>query len=196
MSMTCTICKHEKRAEIEAALVQRVSLRDIARQFLVSKDAASRHQNCMAEVLEAGRKALAVESAINVDEELVFCRDKTRMLTAACFDWLTDPTDSTKLYLGPRAEDVEVIYLVGDSEKKERKKAKLSELLQQVETGLNISVVWSETKYADPRELLIKASSALGNHMKTYHGFKQQAELENLRQEIDQIKSLLQGQKE
>ena len=117
------------------------------------------------------------------------------MLNAACFDWLTDPTDTNRLYLGPRAEDVEVVYLIGDGDKKERRKAKLSELLQRVETGLSISVVWSETKYADPRELLIKASSALGGHMKTYHGFKQQAELENLRQEIDQIKSLLQGQK-
>lgn len=113
------------------------------------------------------------------------------MLTAACFDWLTDPTDSSKLYLGPRAEDVEVVYTVGDGDKKERNKAKLSQLLQQVETGLKISVVWSETKYADPRELLIKASSALGGHMKTYHGFKQAGELEALRKDVEELKILL-----
>lgn len=113
MSMTCTICKHEKRAEIESALVTGKSLRDIAGQFSVSKSAVNRHRTCISETLEAGRKALAIESAINLDEELVFCRDKTRMLTAACFDRLTDPTDTNKLYLGQRAENAEVVYLVG-----------------------------------------------------------------------------------
>lgn len=43
MARTCTICSHESRAEIEKALVRRVAFRDIARQFDVSRAAASRH---------------------------------------------------------------------------------------------------------------------------------------------------------
>jgi len=43
MSRTCTICSHEKRGDIEAAVVAGTSYRDIARRFETSKDAIARH---------------------------------------------------------------------------------------------------------------------------------------------------------
>jgi hypothetical protein len=43
MPRVCTICSHEKRAEIESAVVANAPFRDIARQFGVSKDAVARH---------------------------------------------------------------------------------------------------------------------------------------------------------
>lgn len=46
MGRVCTICSSPSRHEIEVALVNREgSYRDIARRFLVSKDAISRHVN-------------------------------------------------------------------------------------------------------------------------------------------------------
>lgn len=193
--MTCTICKHEMRPEIESALVTGSSLRNIAKQFLVSHSAVNRHRKCVADMLEAGRKAIATQTAINVDEELVFCRDSMRKLAEACLDALADPKNPGKLYVGPRSDEIEVTYFDDADDEKTRRKAKLGALIERVESRNSLTVTWAESKYADPRELLIKASSALGNHMKTYHGFKQQAELESLKQEIDQIKSLLEGQK-
>ena len=43
MPRTCTICRHDHRADIESALVQRQAFRTIADQFGVSKTALLRH---------------------------------------------------------------------------------------------------------------------------------------------------------
>jgi hypothetical protein len=195
MANTCTICKHEQRNEIESAMVQRKPLRDIARQFGASKDAVSRHQTCIAEALEAARTAQAIDSAINVDAELVFCRDTMKKLAVACMEMLADPERPDCLYVGPRADEIDVTYTTDADDEKVRRKAKLSALIERVETRNSITVAWAESKYADPRELLIKASSALGNHMKTYHGFKQAGELEALRRDVEELKAMIGGQK-
>jgi AraC-like DNA-binding protein len=42
--MTCTVCAHPARGDIESQLVNRDSLRDIARQHNLSKDALARHK--------------------------------------------------------------------------------------------------------------------------------------------------------
>ncbi|PLS85350.1 MAG: hypothetical protein CYG60_13110 [Actinobacteria bacterium] len=43
MPRACTVCRHDRRHDVEVALVRRDALRDIARRFSVSKDALSRH---------------------------------------------------------------------------------------------------------------------------------------------------------
>jgi hypothetical protein len=161
----------------------------------VSKDAASRHRACIAEALEAGRKAQAIESAINVEAELVFCRDTMKKLAVACMEMLADPERPGELYVGPRTDEIDVTYTDDADDEKVRRKAKLSALIERVETRNSITAAWAESKYADPRELLIKASSALGNHMKTYHGFKQAGELEALRRDVEELKAMIGGQK-
>ncbi len=45
MPRTCTICRHDARADIDKALVVRTPFRDIARQHGVSKDALLRHHD-------------------------------------------------------------------------------------------------------------------------------------------------------
>ena len=52
MAATCSICGHEARQAIEGGLAARSSLRDIARQHGVSKDAVARHgKNCLGPAL-------------------------------------------------------------------------------------------------------------------------------------------------
>jgi hypothetical protein len=53
MPNTCSICKHQERAEMEDALARGLPLRGIARQFGASKDAVGRHQSCFAAKLKA-----------------------------------------------------------------------------------------------------------------------------------------------
>ena len=49
----CSICIHERRAEIEAQIVSQVSVRDIAGRFGVSKSSVGRHRSgCMAELVD------------------------------------------------------------------------------------------------------------------------------------------------
>jgi len=43
MSQTCTVCRHQKRQDIEIEIVRSVPYRDIARQYRLSKDAIARH---------------------------------------------------------------------------------------------------------------------------------------------------------
>ena len=44
MPRSCTVCSHDALEHINAALLSEVALRDIARQYRVSKDALSRHK--------------------------------------------------------------------------------------------------------------------------------------------------------
>ena len=44
MAMTCTVCAHPEVNGIDVQLLNRDSLRDIARQHNVSKDALARHK--------------------------------------------------------------------------------------------------------------------------------------------------------
>ena len=61
MPRTCTVCTHPQRSEIEAALLDSASLRDIARQWRVSKDALARHKsNCLPAHLSQAKQAEVV----------------------------------------------------------------------------------------------------------------------------------------
>lgn len=44
MPRTCYACHHDRRAEVEAAILEGRSLRDVARQYGLSKDGLSRHR--------------------------------------------------------------------------------------------------------------------------------------------------------
>ena len=44
MPQTCTVCRHANLADIDGAILRRDSLRDIARQYSISKDAVARHK--------------------------------------------------------------------------------------------------------------------------------------------------------
>jgi len=44
MARSCSVCSHPDRAQIDAALIEGGSYRDIARQWRVSKDAVARHK--------------------------------------------------------------------------------------------------------------------------------------------------------
>ena len=76
MGMTCTLCSHEKRVEIDKALILGVTERGIARQYGRDKSAVHRHRSCIANLLAkadkriAGRIALRVEGLIGQLEEM------------------------------------------------------------------------------------------------------------------------------
>ena len=71
MPMTCSICKHQKRGAIEAALVQGHSYRYIALHFSVGAMAVYRHrENCMPEELARSQEAREAAFALNVAEQL------------------------------------------------------------------------------------------------------------------------------
>ena len=60
---TCAICNHPRRAEIDRLLVEKVSLRDIAGRFGVSRSALSRHTGHIPCALVAAKEAGKVADA-------------------------------------------------------------------------------------------------------------------------------------
>jgi len=69
MPPKCSICRHPNRVEIDAALIARQSLRDIARQFATSKDSLARHGEHIPKSLAMAKQAEVVASAETLLEQ-------------------------------------------------------------------------------------------------------------------------------
>jgi len=63
MARPCSICAHKQRAEIEEAMINRVSYRDIAKRFSLSSAAVSRHKDHIIKALTQAREARDVARA-------------------------------------------------------------------------------------------------------------------------------------
>ena len=93
--------------------------------------------------------------------ELGRCFQRVNLLFDACHEWLLDPDDATRYALGPRADDVQVVYWDQDSAGQPvKRKALLSALLARL-ADASVRVERWETKYADPRELALKVAAQL-----------------------------------
>lgn len=120
----------------------------------------------------------------------------------ACNDYLIDPEDPKKYFLGVRSEEVEVVYKNGSFDEDEGrwigdpvpKKAKLQELINYVDSCENIVISNINIRHDDPRNLLLKTVAEI---RRTYEFiFKQiQTDIENQlkRLEIEKSKRELQG---
>lgn len=88
MPQPCSICTHPIRMEIEAKLVAGTSLRDVARQFSVSRDAVYRHKhNCLKtaiQTVQAERKehvqAEIEQSGWNALSEMQWMHGQVRLI--------------------------------------------------------------------------------------------------------------------
>jgi DNA invertase Pin-like site-specific DNA recombinase len=67
---TCTICNHEKRADIDSALLNETPLREIARHYETSKDALARHREHLPKQLVKAQEQEDVRQAIDVVKQL------------------------------------------------------------------------------------------------------------------------------
>jgi hypothetical protein len=167
MPRVCTVCAHPQRPEIDRALLgDSSSYRDIAKQFSISPSAVDRHKKAHIPMALAQAKAVQTEAdAIDVMAELHRCFVRVNLLFDACDRWLRDADDPTRYDIGPRAEELSVTYedvvedLNGNPYTVRRKK-KLSDLLLVIESETR-TITLVETKYADPRDLVLKTANRL-----------------------------------
>lgn len=170
MAGTCSICTDTQRAAINRALVAGESLRNIAKQFSVSYSALNRHKkNHLPSTLVEAKAAQDTADAIDVMAELERCFQRVNLLFDACDRWLRDADDPTRYDIGPRAEELTVTYedVLENSNGDPytvRRKRKLSELLPTIESETR-TITMVETKYADPRELVLKTANRLQGQM-------------------------------
>jgi len=98
----------------------------------------------------------------DVGEELARCFHRVNLLFDACDGWLRDADDPTRYDIGPRAEEIVVTYTIPNGDGIPfRAKGKLSDLLAEVRTGKGAMETTGETKYADPRTLVLKTAEQL-----------------------------------
>lgn len=161
-----TIDRHPKREQIRTALINGTPRQEIKRKYGIPIATQQRYlKDHLAE-----EYARAMIKRDNMDQELVFDLvkenlDDLRIFAAALREELRDPEDPEKYFLGPRAGEVEVLYLYKDPKDKSdtppsKGKASLQDLLNKIgKNGYNAAA--TDVKYADPRELHIKNTNAL-----------------------------------
>ncbi len=183
MPRPCTVCDHPQCTAIDKALVAGEVMRNVALRFAISFAALQRHkanhlpvvlaeakqrqgeshETHVAAVGVALQERTATEEAHGLDvmEELGRCFQRVNLLFDACDRWLRDADDPTRYDIGPRADDILVIYTEqGGGDKPVRKKDSLARLLAMAEGGGVMIERW-DTKYADPRELVLKTAQQL-----------------------------------
>lgn len=173
MAMTCTVCRHPARAEIDKALIGGEPVRVVASRYVTQRGrslghmALYRHKDeCLPATLAKAQDSAALASADALMAELRRCMARVNLLFDACDRWLRDPEQPDQYDIGPRAGDVKLVYTEpGPDGKPIRKRARLSELLAQVEAGAGITVERGEYKHADPRELVLKTAAQLQSHL-------------------------------
>jgi hypothetical protein len=161
MPRVCTICTHPERAAIDQALVGGESAPRIAAKYRVSEDAVTRHRAHIPAHLAKAHDAEQAAEAVDIMAELKRSMARVNLLFDACDRWLRDPENPEQYDVGPRAHDVVVTYTERDGDRLVRKKARLSYLLDQ--SGVDVDS--AETKYADPRMLLLRTSAQLQSNL-------------------------------
>ncbi len=110
-----------------------------------------------------------VRESLDALEQLLKGLERVNLLMDACDAWLRDAEDPSRYHLGPRASEIEVLYEVelpakdGARARTEKRRRKLSELLALMKTldegdGSVVYTEVKETRYADPRDLVLKTS--------------------------------------
>ena len=161
----CKICDSNKVAQINQKLVNGDSIASISKLYGFARDTIKRHKKlCMGALLKQANdeKQLVGDSLIKQVESDIYMIHK---LVKACDEWLTDPEDPSKYFLGPRGDEIEIIYQ-GKDPKTDRllptmRKASLQEMIDTVEKSDKFTIHNITHKHADPRELLLKAIAKL-----------------------------------
>ena len=84
MPRTCTVCNHPDRESIDRALViDKTPLRDIARQWRVSKDSVARHRDHIPRALVKAEEAQEVAKADTLLDEMQQARSRAERLYQA-----------------------------------------------------------------------------------------------------------------
>lgn len=161
----CSICVHKHSTDIDRVIVAQEPYRTISSRFNVSIAALKRHAktHLPAELV----KSQEIQKQLTRDKvsaELIESLVGVKKMLAACDEWLTDPKNPKKYYLGPRDEEIKVVYIEKDENGIEaRKRASLHAVINAIYKQSKKKIVSWEYKHTDPRMLLLLATDRLKN---------------------------------
>ncbi len=151
MPQKCSICTHPKRHEIEAAVVQGLSLRQVVEKFKTCSTASvSRHtKRCVAKAIQQVRTAreqvidekakhsvevihkrvaeqasVTMQTVTTIENELARSFTEVNKLADALDDYLEDPDSPGTYTLDPRADQAMIVWEELEAETPEGQKPK------------------------------------------------------------------------
>jgi len=160
MSRKCTIEQHPHRERIVRALARRETYRQISEKYGVTISSLHRY---MKEKLMPRATKVRIEQELRdgkgVLDEINRIMERLNKMFDACDEYLRDPNNSDKYWLGPRAEEVEVVYLEKGENGGITRRQPLSTILREHDIkGPILSVYY---RHADPRKLILDTAKVL-----------------------------------
>lgn len=161
-------------AELRADLQAGLKPAQIAEKHGVTRQAVYKRVNQLqltttSAVVAPQESKRFVRHQIDVMGQLSHNLGRVNLLFDACDEWLRSAEDPSRYEVGPRSEEIQVTYRVlveaGEDRngnpkfREEKRRAPLSTLLALVKDPKGdpvVGVEYSETKHADPRELVLK----------------------------------------
>ncbi len=169
----CKVCDSNQVADINLMLRNKETISKISKLYGIDRKTITKHRDqCAAGFLSEDEET----GSIAGDALIKDVRTQIAMvkkMVAACDEWLTDPDDPSKYYIGPRGEDIEIMY--GEvsqrtgREKPQSKKANLQEILNVIDQSGKFVIRGTKDNYADPRKLLLEAIGKLEGTVKMIH---------------------------
>lgn len=152
MPRTCTICRHKRHEQINAALIAGEPFRDIARQYRTTKDALTRHkEEHLIETLTKAREARDLTNAENLLTQLNDLAEDARRIKLKC----EQSNDYRTALMGIR-ELVRIVELLAEMQGKLSRAAQVSILLAPEWLTLRLAILRALDSYPDAKAAVIQ----------------------------------------
>jgi DNA-binding transcriptional ArsR family regulator len=161
MPRNCTVCAHEKRAEIDSKLVDRAaSYRDIASQFGLNYSAIGRHVSS-GHISELIAMAADAEQAAHADTLL----DRIEALQRRTEEALTKAEESEDAFATFRgiSEMRRNLELIGEVSKQLDRKPTVNLHLNPEWIEVRTNIVLALERHPEARESVLRALEGVGN---------------------------------
>lgn len=171
MPFQCTVCASPSREAAERDLINGLSMRAVAKRYALGYSSVHRHwtgghMNGRMAAAATRAKQTDVREASGLLDALTDVVAQLQRFLDAVDRELRDPDDASRYYLGPRSDDVQVVYTRDDGlGHPVRAKARLSALIETAERG-GITAYDVNIKSADIRDLLVRAADSMGRQLR------------------------------
>jgi hypothetical protein len=172
MMAKCKICNSKNALAINQALQRGEPVLQLHKQYGYSRSTISKHKKeCIPALLDDSlntKNNVIGTSGMALIEDVQSQINLVKKLVVACDEYLQDPDNPEKYFLGPRADEVEISYTeqVNGRASQVKKKALLQEIIDEIHATERYSILNITMKHADPRELLLKAIGKLEGTVK------------------------------
>ena len=168
MGRRAAIDNHPQKKQIIRALVRGDrSFREIADQFGTNKTSLQRY---LKEKLIPTAAKIQGERDLRdggfLLDEINRVMKRVNLMYDACDEYLRDPNDPNKYFLGPRGDEIEVSLLEYDEDGKSfRTKRDLQAVFDKIDDTKGKAITDWHYKHADPRKLLLETARTLNEQL-------------------------------